>query len=361
MSYFWLFDEVKKLLGCLGMCLVRIDQCTVGTPFQKPQLWLTSCTELMADGAVCYHPLPHPEKLAGSRTRMSAPYPAPLCDIIAHAFDRQLNMIGRVNDTLRKNASFLLAHLFGSVEGRPSEDSVFIQELRACGTRMVKECRHGTAAFSAEQASLEMVDSLDSPARIARSASPSEPEKAFGSPSSKNRFDRDHVIALQEADADFSDIILALKTQRELKNQPKGSHSIEDSVSAEAVVDDGVRVPDGGSKLKLYKKLRMRSVCRKERSMNGTRFRCRLLLLRDRNPTKPDTVAALSAWVPEPLWRGVTTTSGSAIPLRCSSISDDQSIPKEHASHPLLLASTPSRPKFLGDDLFFMVTSSNWT
>ena len=32
MSYFWLFDEVKKLLGCLGMCLVRIDQCTVGTP-----------------------------------------------------------------------------------------------------------------------------------------------------------------------------------------------------------------------------------------------------------------------------------------------------------------------------------------
>ena len=81
---------------------------------------------------------------------------------------------------------------------------------------MVKECRHGTAAFSAEMASLELVDSLDSPSRTARPVNPNEPEKAFGRLTSKNRFDRDHFIALQEADADFSDIIVALKTQQEL-------------------------------------------------------------------------------------------------------------------------------------------------
>ena len=85
-------------------------------------------------------------------------------------------MIGRANDTLQKNARFLLAHLFGSVEA-PSENSVFVQELRACGTRMVKECRHGTAAFSAEKASLALVDSVDSPSRTARQVNPSEPEK----------------------------------------------------------------------------------------------------------------------------------------------------------------------------------------
>ena len=86
--------------------------------------------------------------------------------------------------------------------------------------------------------------------------------------------------------------------------------------------------------------------------MNGTHSRCcHLLLSRDSNQIEPDTLAALSAWVPEPPWRGVTTTSGLAILLRCSSISDYRSIPEEHAFRPLLLASTPSRPKFLGDDL----------
>ncbi len=47
MSIFWLLDEVKSLMGSLGMYLVRIDQCTFGTPFQKPQLWLTSNRELL--------------------------------------------------------------------------------------------------------------------------------------------------------------------------------------------------------------------------------------------------------------------------------------------------------------------------
>ena len=90
MSYGWLFKEVQALMGSVGMYLVRIDQCTTGTPFQKPQLWLTSNAELAKDGAVCYHPRPHPETLAGTRTRHSAPYPARLADTICHSFDRQL-------------------------------------------------------------------------------------------------------------------------------------------------------------------------------------------------------------------------------------------------------------------------------
>ena len=29
------------LMGMVGMSLVRVDQCTVGTPYQKGQLWLS--------------------------------------------------------------------------------------------------------------------------------------------------------------------------------------------------------------------------------------------------------------------------------------------------------------------------------
>ena len=42
MSYFWMLDEVQILMGLPEMTLVRIDQCTRGTRYQKPQLWLTT-------------------------------------------------------------------------------------------------------------------------------------------------------------------------------------------------------------------------------------------------------------------------------------------------------------------------------
>ena len=38
MSYLWQLDEYKAAMAVVGFSLVRIDQCTVGTPYQKPQL-----------------------------------------------------------------------------------------------------------------------------------------------------------------------------------------------------------------------------------------------------------------------------------------------------------------------------------
>ena len=124
----------------------------------------------------------------------------------------------------------------------------------------------------------------------------------------------------------------------------------------------------------------LRSLLREEHSVNGTHSRCcRLFLSRDSNLTKPDTLAALSAWVPEPPWRGVTTTSGLAILYHYSSISDHRSIPEEHAFDPQSSARmeftterclqaccqahqlTPIRPKIRGDDISFTVTISSWT
>ena len=66
--------------GMLGMQLVRIDHCTCGTPYQKPQLWLTSNPEMCFEGAVCTHlNNAHPENLSGgTEARKTAPYPEDL-------------------------------------------------------------------------------------------------------------------------------------------------------------------------------------------------------------------------------------------------------------------------------------------
>ena len=43
----WEVFEMLGLIGAPGWVLVRIDQCTsVGTPYQKPQLWLTNMEAL---------------------------------------------------------------------------------------------------------------------------------------------------------------------------------------------------------------------------------------------------------------------------------------------------------------------------
>ncbi len=125
--------------------------------FKRPQLWLTSNSELAKDGEVGYHPPPHPERLVGTRSRRSAPYPERLCDVIVHSFDRQLNGSGPVPENLRKTARFLLGHLFNDEE--PGE-SPFYDELASYGAVMIDLCRHGQAAVSAERVIDESVDKL---------------------------------------------------------------------------------------------------------------------------------------------------------------------------------------------------------
>ena len=66
MSYLWLFDELLAIMGMAGMVLTRIDHCTCGAPYQKPQLWLSSNPEMEAAGAVCTHPNnAHTENISG--------------------------------------------------------------------------------------------------------------------------------------------------------------------------------------------------------------------------------------------------------------------------------------------------------
>ena len=87
MSYLWMLEEFLILMGLPGMALVRIDQCTYGTPYQKPQLWLTTNERLKDYSALCYHVKPHGVTLVGkAKARASEPYPPELAADITEAW-----------------------------------------------------------------------------------------------------------------------------------------------------------------------------------------------------------------------------------------------------------------------------------
>ena len=48
--------HLLMIIGMTGMYLNRIDHCACGTPYQKPQIWLTTTPEVYHEGAVCTHP-----------------------------------------------------------------------------------------------------------------------------------------------------------------------------------------------------------------------------------------------------------------------------------------------------------------
>jgi len=215
MSFFWALGEVQALMGMIGMYLVRIDQCTHGTPYKKPQLWLTSNPQLVSEGSVCYHPMAHPEKLVGSKARRSSPYPEDLCIVIVNAFDRCLNGGHAVPDATRKVARYLL----GTLEDAEVKSSGLFKELEAAGAEMLNQCRHGTPAVSAEEVLNLLHDEPLTPA-----VTDSDPISVF-TPlcSGKSKFEREQFGNLQRADADFKDIIVVLEVSLRL-TQVSGSN-----------------------------------------------------------------------------------------------------------------------------------------
>ena len=204
MSFLWLLHEVQAMAGMVGMHLVRIDQCTVGTPYQKGQLWLTSVAELADEGATCSHPGPHPERLVGNKTRQSSPYPKRLTEKIVGAVGRSFESATAVPEHTRKVARYLLGHLF-SVEG--TRDGPLYADLRGAGADMVRAARHGRAAIAASEA----LDGFLNRQPIAAGAAPVDPETAFRTiDGNKSRYEREAIASLQRKDPDFGDVIEAL-------------------------------------------------------------------------------------------------------------------------------------------------------
>ncbi len=204
MSYLWLMDEFKALMALVGFAIVRIDQCTVGMPFRKGQLWLTSLSELVQDGAKCFHPTAHPERLVGGKTRQSAPYPERLTDIITAAFARAVEKGEKVTENTRTTARFLYDHLFGTHQQRRSD---LYRKLVRARTEAIKGVRAGATAKTAEEVLEATMDAPLGDAPVIDSA-----DTAFQEINqSKKEFDKRTVAVLQNTDNNFKDIIVALE------------------------------------------------------------------------------------------------------------------------------------------------------
>ena len=156
LSYLWLIPEMLALIGIPGLHLVRIDQCTCGTPFQKPQMWLTTNPHLIEYAQKCYHGK-HEEKLEGSLTSQSSVYPEELAEKITEAWVlcRQANC--QVSKETKEIAQLMRRRLRalrkdhpnnpGEVLGEGLKDNSLQKSIKT-GQAVVTQMRHGALAVS---------------------------------------------------------------------------------------------------------------------------------------------------------------------------------------------------------------------
>ena len=163
---------------------MRADHCQFGTPYQKPQLWLTNCPGAEGLGAVCGHPKPHAVRLEGAKTRRSQPYPLPLAagivETVAAGLDRVTAVdLGRAARTSGK-----------AVPHATSEEEAFFVQ---CGRMMLRAVRHGAPSALADDETLPGD----------HGGGDVEEEAGLGSPL---EYERSTLVRLQREDADFRDI-----------------------------------------------------------------------------------------------------------------------------------------------------------
>jgi len=203
LSFVWLMEELCGLAGDLNFLFVRTDHCMYGTPYQKPQLWLTNCALLAAAGAVCCHPRPHPERLEGSRSRRSQPYPLPLAGKLVECLAAELRDRPAAARAAAVERRVRLKTPAGSA---PSPEAVLL------GRQMLARVRHGSPAASARELA----------AAAAEPAPPVPPatEAADGGPVGPLQLEREELYRLQRADPEFGDVVRFLDV---LRSAPAGA------------------------------------------------------------------------------------------------------------------------------------------
>ena len=153
LSYMCLMPKMLLLIGFPGLYLVRIDHCTCGMPYKKPQFWLTTNPELMKEGEVCFHPTKHPETLVGSgKTRVSAPYPKVLAERITHAWGRCFTGDRKIRKDTKDAARAMFRDLYGDLanEEKTEADKLLREEVSRVGQVMVLRGRRGAEAVSSD-------------------------------------------------------------------------------------------------------------------------------------------------------------------------------------------------------------------
>jgi hypothetical protein len=206
-SYFWMLPEVEQLLGMTGMHVVRIDSCTVGTPYQQPMLWATTNAELEGGANKCFHPEPHVEEVSKDKLRQSCPLPELIAEKITNSWIRTAQGSAKVLEATRAVARYLLGHVF-----EDEEASMFGEELRAAGAYMVSQVRGGRVSVCSLEALEKLKDRPMTPGTPG--GNPIEVFKPLTG--GRNQYDREAIRQLQLADPEYGSVMLALAANQEL-------------------------------------------------------------------------------------------------------------------------------------------------
>ena len=141
MSFLWMLPEIMRLIALEGMAFIRSDYCMSGTAYQKPGAFLGTSSKLGGIAKVCTHVGRHPERLEGSRTRQSSPYPRPLVLGMVEGWIAMLNEIGGlIQSSTRAQAQALLKVLQTRHKGR--EERPRFHKLYAIANYRLSQLRH---------------------------------------------------------------------------------------------------------------------------------------------------------------------------------------------------------------------------
>ena len=140
MSYFFFLLETSTVFGFPEFEMIRSDHCQDGAPYQKPQTFVGNTSALVDVGRLCNH-VQHPERLVGTATRRSSPYPRGLCERIVGGFVKVLQSTGRLGTDCSEMAQKWLTSTVGDMF--PSGPS--FAALAAEGRRRIGQLRHGSA------------------------------------------------------------------------------------------------------------------------------------------------------------------------------------------------------------------------
>lgn len=211
-SYFWLLDEVGHLISLRG---IRADYCGYGTPYQKPGGFLSSCSKFSGVGATCTHQRPHPERLEGTRTRQSSPYPRPLVLRMIEVYIAGLAETGALVSEQTRTAAAALDRFFSPTR-RISKKTVGPEkDWKEVSMQRVGQLRAGSAVSVLPEA-------IDRSEReLMAVAEPPQPRAAFGdfgdAPEEALKgltsfgYERETLKRAQRLDVDSRDIICGLE------------------------------------------------------------------------------------------------------------------------------------------------------
>ena len=211
-SYLWLFDEFRVLFGLEGMELMRVDYCGYGTPYQKMGMFVANSFHFAQISSVCGHIAPHPERLEGSKTRQSSPYPRELCFRIVESIAAALHDDSgqRLLQKSLSTSGISFSGSLSAVTARPAFTVDAYAELAPIGQRRISALRGGSAYAQHElRETLPGVNESMKPEDIEYPKRPwaeGTPEALKGL--SSCGYERSEILRLTLQDEEFRDVVL---------------------------------------------------------------------------------------------------------------------------------------------------------